>query len=128
VRRTFAFDDTDVAVSDPTVSIDLGDELPAGAFVLAVLADITQDFTDGATGVFGADVGVSGGDSDKYTPTELNIDGGAAVQTQCVFLDASETQLAVTFTSDVDLDTLTGGSVTITVLYVVPTIIDVEAP
>lgn len=124
-RRTFAFDDAEIDVAAVTASIDIGDPLPAGAIVTAVIADITQDFSDGGAGVFGADVGVSGGDADLYTPTELNIDGGVALQSQAVNIPAGAVQLAVTFTGDVNLSTLTGGAVEITVFFVVPSYTEV---
>lgn len=127
-RRTFDHADTDIAVADTSVAIDFGDALPVGAIVLAVIADITQDWSDGGAGVFGADVGVSGGDADLYTPTELNIDGGVALQTQFVGIPASGVQLAVTITGDVNLDTLTTGTMVLTVLYMVPQVTEIAAP
>lgn len=120
VRRTFAFDDADVAVAAVSVDIDFGDPLPAGAFVLGVYANVTEDWTDGGAGVFFADVGVSGGDSDRFTPTALDIDGGIAELTQSVLLSADGTQLAVHIEGDVNLSTLTGGSMDLVVVYFVP--------
>lgn len=120
VRRTFAFDDADVDVEAVSVDIDFGDPLPAGAFVLGVYANVTEDWTDGGSGVFFADVGVSGGDSDRFTPTALDIDGGIAELTQSVLLSADGTQLAVHIEGDVNLSTLTGGSMDLVVVYFVP--------
>src|SRR5262245_33400009 len=63
LQRTFTFEDLDVALEEETVAaIDLGDPLPAGAIVLAVICVISQAFSDGAMGTFSADVGVSAGD------------------------------------------------------------------
>ena len=124
-RRTFLFSDVEIDVAALTASIDFGAALPEGAIVTAVISDVTEDFTDGGAGVFSADVGISAGDADLYTPTELNIDGGIALQTQAVNVPASEIQLAVTFTGDVNLSTLTAGTVEITVLFVVPSYTEV---
>lgn len=119
VSRSFAFDDEDVAVEDTSVEIALGDPLPEGAIVLGVIADVTADWTDGSTGSFDLDVG-DGTDDDLFTPTQVVLDGGAALRTQNAFVPAGGVQLTVTFVSSVDLDTLTGGAVDLTVLYVVP--------
>ena len=119
VSRSFAFDDADIAVEDTSVEIPLGSPLPKGAIVLAVIADVTADWTDGSTGTFDLDVG-DGTDDDLFTPTQVVLDGGAALRTQNAFVPAGGVQLTVTFVSSVDLDTATGGAVDITVLYVVP--------
>lgn len=119
VSRSFAFDDADIAVEDTSVEIPLGSPLPEGAIVLAVICDVTADWTDGSTGTFDLDVG-DGTDDDLFTPTQVALDGGAALITQSVAVPAGGVQLTVTFVSSVDLDTLTGGTADLTVLYVVP--------
>lgn len=118
--RTFAFDDVEIDVAALTASVDIGDTLPAGAIVLAVIADVTVDWTDGGAGVFSADVGISGGDADLFTPTALDIDGGIALLTQTMAMPGGGEQLAVTFDGDVNLSTLTAGSMDLTVLFCVP--------
>ena len=120
--RTIAFDDVDVDVAATSAEVDIGDPLPAGAFVLGVYANVTEDFDDGAAGTFSADVGDSGGDDDRYTPTALDIDGGVAeLGSQLSMLPAGGEQITVTLTGSANLSTLTSGSVDIVVTYFVPT-------
>lgn len=115
-RRVFDHADADVALAATTAVIDFGAALPAGAVVLAVHANVTEDWTDGSSGTFSADVGESGGDDDRYTPTALDIDGGIAeLGTQ--FTGLLGTQLAVTFTGSVDLDTATAGKLDLRVYF-----------
>lgn len=133
LRRTFAFDDTDVAVAATSAVITFGDPLPINAVVESVHATFT-DWTDGSSGTFEADVGVLSGDDDRFTPTALDIDGAASGElNQTVNLPGNNsgatTQLAVKFGSDVNLSTLTGGTMVLTVYYYVPSSITVvEAP
>lgn len=126
-QRVFSFDDTDVDVADTSVGIDFGDALPSGAIVLAVIAEVTTEFTNGAEGVFTADVGESGGDDDLFTPTPINIQL-VGPHTQSVAIPASDTQLAVSITGDANLSTLTAGEFTLTVLYCEPALTLIEAP
>lgn len=118
--RTFAFSDAAIDIAAVTAAINLGDPLPVGSIVMGVIADVTVDWTDGGAGVFSADVGIASGDADLYTPTALDIDGGIALLTQAQCQPASGVQLAVTFDGDVNLGTMTAGSMALTVLYVVP--------
>lgn len=128
--RVVDWEDTDVAVADTTASIDIGDALPAGAVIIGVTADVTEDFSDGGSGTFDADVGISGGDDDAYTPTQLAIDGGVAFlgANAPQFTPAGGVQLAITLVSSVNLDTLTGGTANITVYWIQPNVTTVAAP
>ena len=127
-RRVFDHADTDLAVAAATAAIDLGSALPAEAVELGVAADVTEAFTNGVD-AFEADVGISGGDDDAYTSTVLDIDGGIALLQQWATVKAGGVTLAVTFRSDGgDLDTLTAGTVEITVYYFVPDVTTVAAP
>lgn len=127
-RRVFDHADTDIAVAAATAAIDLGSALPAEAVVLGVSADVTEAFTN-AVDAFEADVGISGGDDDAYTASVLDIDGGIAFLQQWATVFAGPITLAVTFRSDGgDLDTLTAGTVEITVFYFVPDVTTVAAP
>lgn len=127
--RTFDHADTDIAVAAASAAIDFGSALPAGAIVHAVLANVTEAY-DNSADTFTADVGISSGDADAYTPTALDLSTGVAVlTTQTVNTKASAVQLAVTITSSSgDLDTLTAGTVVITVLYFVPDETVIAAP
>lgn len=126
--RVFDCDDTDVALAAHSAAINFGSALPTGAVVLGVIADVTEDFSDGGASTFSADVGVSGGDDDLFTPTALDIDNGVALYTQSVAIAASGTQLAVTISGSVNLSTLTTGTMTLTVLFCVPTTTTIAAP
>ena len=127
--RVFDHADPDVALEDTTAAIDLGAVLPVGAIVLAVVADNTEAWTDGDAGTFSMDVGVSAGDDDLFTPTALDIDGGIALlNANHAPVPASGTQLAVTITGSVDLDTATAGTTQVTVLFTVPIVTTILAP
>lgn len=127
-RRVFDHADTDLAVAAQTAAIDLGSALPAEAIVLGVTADVTEAFTN-STDAFEADVGISGGDDDAYTAAILDIDAGIALLQQWATVFAGGVTLAVTFRSDGgDLDTLTAGTVEITVFYTLADITTVAAP
>lgn len=119
LSRSFRFDDPDVAVAATSAKIPLGNPLPAGAVVLGVVCDVTDDWTDGSTGTFDLDVG-DGTTDDLFTPTQVVLDGGVALRTQSVMVPAGGVQLTVTFVSSVNLNTLTGGAADLQVLYVVP--------
>lgn len=121
LTHSFSYLDAAIDIAAQTAAINIGDPLPAGAFVLGVYANILTDWTDGGASTFAADVGIASGDDDRYTPTELNIDGGAAEQAQTVMLPAGGNQLCVTFSGSVNLGTLTGGTMDLTVIYFVPT-------
>lgn len=120
LQKTFNYDDPEIAVEDTSAVVDLSDALPAGAIALTTIAELTEAWSDGSTGTFSADVGEKGGDDDLLTPTPLDIDGSLGTTFQNVSLPIGGETLAVTFTGSVDLDTATAGSVTITVLYLMP--------
>jgi len=130
-HREFDHADTDVAVAATSADIDFGSALPTNAIVAAVLSNVTEAFDDdGPTDTYEADVGVSSGDADKYTPTPLTLDTQADLGTQVVFLAGSATQLAVQFrASDAKLlNTLQSGKLDLTVLFVTPQLTEVAAP
>jgi len=121
--RTFSFDDVDIDVAATSAAISFGDVLPTGAVVVAVWADVTADWTDGGAGTFSADLG-DGSDPDRYTPTALDIDGGIATLGNQVLWDPSGgVQLEITFTGDVNLSTLTGGTMVFRVWFIVPEVV-----
>lgn len=129
ISQVFNHADVDIAVSSPTVAIDMGDPLPTGAIVLATIGVVSEIFGGGGAVAVTADVGRAIEDDDLFTPTPINLHAGAVVTyPQFNGFPAAGYQLAVTINSDVDLDTLTGGELTVTVLYVVPSTTTVEAP
>lgn len=119
--RVFDHADTDIAVAAGSAAISLGDPLPQGAVVLGVFVDNTEDWTDGSAGTFAADVG-DGTDADAFTPTALDIDNGVARLDANAnqYTAAGEVQLTVTISGSVDLDTLTAGTMSMTILWCVP--------
>lgn len=125
--RVFDHADTDVALEATSAEIALGDALPTGAVVYGVTCDVTEDWSDGSTGTFDLDVG-DGTDDDLFTPTQVVLDGGAALRTQAVIIPASGVQLTVTIVSSVDLDTATGGTCELTVYFGVPYETTIAAP
>lgn len=107
--------------ADQQQDFDVGAALPAGAFVLGSFLDVTVAFQNvGDTDTTTADLGVKSGDVDSL------IDGadlGTIAKTDATigakpqgYYGGSTLQLRVD--SDVNLDTLTAGSVTVNVFYV----------
>jgi hypothetical protein len=130
-HREFDHADSDVAVDATSVDIDFGAALPTNAIVAAVLANVTEAWDDdGPTDTWEADVGVSSGDADKYTPTPLTLDTQADLGTQVSFLDASATQLALQIraSGSKKLNELVAGKLDLTVLFVTPELTEVAAP
>jgi len=130
-HRLFDHADSDVAVDATSVDIDFGDALPADAIVLAVLSNVTEAWDDdGPTDTWEADVGVSSGDADRYTPTPMTLDTQADLGAQVLFLDGSETQLALEIraSGSKKLNELVAGKLDLLVVFAVPGITEIEAP
>lgn len=111
---------TDLTDSDGSQSFDFGAALPSDAVILCAYIDVTTGFTDGSSGVFTVDLGISGGDLDAL------IDGADLANIANVSSPVgighvgsySGTTLAVTVLADVNVDTATAGALTARVLYV----------
>lgn len=116
IKRTFAFDDSDIAVAATSAEIDLGGPLPPDAVVVGLFADITADWDDGAAGTFAADVG-NATDDDKFTATELDIDGGVSQDNRSIYIPAGGDTLRVTFSGSANLSTLTSGVMELTIWF-----------
>lgn len=126
-QRTFDWEDSDVDVVAGSAAINLGDALPADAFVLAVHASVTEAFDDGSSGTFDLDLGVVG-TSNQFL-VDGDLDSTAELATPTLYpVIASAEQLLVTIKGNVNLSTLTSGTVVVTVLYSVPVTTVVPAP
>lgn len=128
--RTFAFDDSDVAVSSGSVSIDFGEALPAGAIVLSTSADFNQPWSDGDEGTFALNIGLTPA-HEYFTASAYDIDGGTTPAAKPVCLPTGNgkgEQVVVTISSSVDLDTATEGVTTIQLVFVVPEDTEYAAP
>jgi hypothetical protein len=111
----------DIAVAATTASVDWSTVMPTNAVIEQVYATVTVAFDDGGAGTFKLDFGV------KTTDPDAIIDGAAGNLDATGVINGpqgiapsgfySGAQLAFAFTGDVDLDTLTAGSVTVTIVY-----------
>lgn len=116
--RTVAFGDlTDAAGHQ---SFDFAAALPADAFILGSYLNVTVGFTDGVAGVFTADLGESGGDTDALLDG-ADIASIAKVGTPLGVLSTGFTYAGATLALDilatVNVNTATAGSVTARVAY-----------
>jgi len=111
----------DLTDEDGAQSFDVA-TIPANHAIMAIDVNVTEAFTDGSTGAFTFDVGIKGGDTDAF------IDGGslaaiARVNSPEGVSDLPSTLLvgggtvAIDMKADVNVDTATAGSVTVTVYY-----------
>ncbi len=106
--------------SDGAQTFAFGAALPADAIILAVGLDVTAGFTDGASGVFTADLGINGGDIDAFLDGAdiASIDDVASPQGIQPTGRVGAITPALTILADVNVDTATVGAVTAEVLYV----------
>lgn len=106
--------------SDGAQTFPFGAALPADAIILAVGLDVTAGFTDGASGVFTADLGINGGDIDAFLDGAdiASIDDVASPQGIQPTGRVGAITPALTILADVNVDTATAGAVTAEVLYV----------
>ncbi len=116
---TLAVGFADLTDSDGAQTIAFGGALPAGAVVVGVGIDVTVGFTDGAGGVFTADLG-------DGTNIDSMLDGAdiALVTEVAIPQGISPTGLvgavtpAITVLADVNVDTATAGAMSVQILYV----------
>lgn len=112
----------DLTESDGSQSFDFATDLPEDHVVLGVHFDVTTEFTDGSTGAFDGDLGISAGDLD-YWIDGADIDGatGKMVDTAGAAIMPSTTSgavtPAVTINADVNVDTATAGDLTARIYY-----------
>lgn len=117
------FSDTDFAVAATTLNLDRAAFLlPADALLVGTALNVATAFTDGATGTLKVDLGISGsstiylvGATNNLGAATGRINGGTAGAQIPGFVGA--TQVRMTFTSNVNLATMTAGKATITLLY-----------
>jgi len=114
-------EDGDLSAAAGNQSFDFAAALPTtGVFILGTYLDVTEGFTDGAAGVFTADLGVSGGTTDAL------LDGAdiASIAKVAAPLGATPTgwyegqTLALDIIGTVNVDTATAGAVTAYVIYI----------
>lgn len=114
---------TDASAGAMTKTLDLAAFLlPAGAILLGTELNVTNDFDDGAACTTKVDIGISGsgtiflvGAADNLG-TIARTNGGTAGSTIPSY--QGTTQVRLTITGSVNLNTLTKGSVTIRLVYV----------
>ena len=118
IQKTINFDDAEVAVVAMTTgAIPFGSALPENATFIGAHWNVIDDFDDGATGTFDGHLGVTGA-ADRFEAA-ANLDAIADVTTPGpVYIGANPTNLVWTITGDVNLSTLTGGQVVLTVYYI----------
>lgn len=118
---TRSLTDSDLTDADMSQSFDFASALPANAVILGYDIRVTEAFTDGGSGVFTLDVGLSGGDLDQLVDgaalgTIANIANAPGVRPTGKY---GAITLAATVIGDVNLNTATAGAVDIEVFYCV---------
>ena len=114
-------EDTDLSAAAGNQSFDFAAALPStGVFILGAYLNVTEGFTDGAAGVFTADLGVSGGVTDAI----LNGADIASIAKVGTPVGATPTgwyegsTLALDIIATVNVNTATAGAVTAYVIYI----------
>lgn len=117
--RTVGFADLTLAAGNQ--SFDFATTLPADAWILGSYIDVTEGFTDGAAGVFTADLGESGGVTDALIDG-ADISAIAKVPTTVGALPTGFTYagdtMAVDIIATVNVNTATAGALTAKIAYI----------
>lgn len=99
--------------------------LPSGAFIVGRTIALATAFSGGGAGAVSVDIG--GTDADAIVDGESIFTGATTAKAGTSGINPfgalGGQQLTATFISDVNVADLTAGSVTITVLYVVPSVL-----
>lgn len=111
---------TDLTDADGAQSFDFDDALPADALVLGASIDVAVGFTDGAGGVFTADLGVKGGDTDSLIDgadlaAVARVGSPEGVKPSGWYMGST---IAIDVKADVDVKDATAGALTAEVYYV----------
>jgi hypothetical protein len=110
----------DLTDADGSQSFAFAAALPVGAVVQGGFLNVTVGFTDGAAGVFTADLGINGGDLDAFIDgadlaSIAKVDGPAGVRTTGLWGAITP---ALTILGTVNVDTATAGDVTAYLAYI----------
>ena len=112
---TIAFGD--LTDEDGAQSFDIA-TIPANHMVMAIEANVTAAFTDGATGVFTLDLGIKAGDTDVFADgLALGSIARLSAPLALPYTMVAGGTIAADMKADVNVDTATAGSVTFTVIY-----------
>lgn len=122
-RATLQVDFDDLTDAATSQSFDFAEALPEGAHVLSAGIEIITPFDDGSTGVYTADLGISGGDTDAFLDgIDIEAAAGAYAAPQgvqpCGMVGAITPALLVD-AGAVNVDTTIAGSLKAHILYAV---------
>jgi hypothetical protein len=112
ISHTFNFNDPEVAVSSNSVNLDFGSALPANAVTISVFSQWSP-WNDGAGANVDVSVGIEGSET-LILQKDLST-GDFSSDTAHYPIGGS--QIKVGFSADVNLNTLTTGSLVLKVLY-----------
>lgn len=119
-RRTLTITTADLTASAGSQSIDIGAALPAGACVIGAWLALATTFSGGGASSCTADLGVKGGDTDSLIDGADLFTAAGEISSPAGVLPAGHYGAitpAVVIAADVNVDTLTAGSVTVNILY-----------
>lgn len=122
LKATLTLGFAQLTASATSQSFDFANALPAGAVILGVGIEVTTAFDDGSTGVYTADLGISGGDVDGFlNGVDLEVEASHAVPqgAQPTGLVGAVTPALLVDAGAVDVDTTIAGALVATVLYAV---------
>ena len=117
-KRSLAITHESLTTAGASQALNLGAELPANSVVLATNINVTTAFTDGSSGVFTLDIGISGA-------TDHITDGAALGSIAQVHAPGDRPegrftgQLLATVAADVNVDTASAGAATVEVFFFV---------
>ncbi len=120
LKTTLALTFAQLTASATSQSFDFAKALPAGAVILGVGIEVTTAFDDGSTGVYTADLGISGGDADAFlNGVDLEVAASHAVPqgVQPSGLVGAVTPALLVDAGAVDVDTTIAGVLLATILF-----------
>lgn len=112
----------DLTDADGSQSFVFDAALPDNAVIIGVGIHVTAGFTDGAAGVFTADLGINGGDTDAFldgASIATIADVGSPLGVRPTGLVGAITPVILVL-ADVNVTTATAGALEAEILYVVP--------
>lgn len=134
ISQTLTIADLNTAATSQ--SINLADKIPAGALVIARYCNVITEFSGGGASAVSVDIGDNADPDGWYDAQNVFTGAGAGIKStpltaapgtasgaylaagQACDVQAAERTIAVKFTSDVNVSTLTAGSLGVNVFYV----------
>ncbi len=120
LKTTLSLGFAQLTASATSQSFDFAKALPAGAVIVGVGIEVTTAFDDSSTGVYTADLGISGGDVDAFlNGVDLEVEAAHAVPqgVQPTGLVGAITPALLVDAGAVNVSTTVAGVLLATILY-----------